>query len=225
MLAAKHEFPAGVRAVRYGGPDTLYRDSGALGRTASRAGAGPETITGGESCATGPRAACAVAGLWLNSCVLATTARTVATSLLTRIFLDGHDRGGTMILIELDTGNEELFKSSEELAAAIRRGTIGPKSRIYHRGSARWLPITVHPEYRKAAAERRSEPQPPLKRKQWTFLGTSRQDEQLDPDSSSSSESSPGSSEAIEMSEKSSRPGWRRALGKAFGRFRSPKAT
>jgi hypothetical protein len=124
-----------------------------------------------------------------------------------------------MILIELDTGTEELYKSSEELAAAIRRGAIGPKSRIYHRNSARWLPITVHPEYRKAAAERRSEPLPPLKRKQWTFLGTDAQEEEL----MSNSPASPSEPEAGEAGEQSARPGWRGAIGKAFRRLRRRK--
>jgi hypothetical protein len=127
-----------------------------------------------------------------------------------------------MILIELDTGNEELFKSSEELAAAIRRGTIGPKSRIYHRNSARWLPITVHPEYRKAAAERRSEPLPPLKRKHWTFLATDAQEEEVMADSPAASAAGP---EAGEVSVNSARAGWRGAIGKAFRSLRPRKTT
>jgi hypothetical protein len=83
----------------------------------------------------------------------------------------------------------------------------------------------VHPEYRKAAAERRSEPLPPLKRKQWTFLGTDGQEEQLDVDASPSSASGAGSSEADEGNGTSATPGWRRVLGRAFAMFRSPKTT
>jgi serine/threonine protein kinase len=128
---------------------------------------------------------------------------------------------GSMILIELDTGNEELFKSSEELAAAIRRGAIGPNARIYHRVAARWLPITVYPEFRKAAAERRYQPLPPLKRKHWTFLATDAQEDQLAPDSSLQAASSPGS--PSQVSEQSARPKWRRAIGNAIRRLRFPK--
>jgi hypothetical protein len=129
-----------------------------------------------------------------------------------------------MILIELDTGNEELFKSSEELGAAIRRGAIGPNSRIYHRRSAHWLPITVHPEFRKVAAERANQPLPPLNRRQWTFLAPGAQDEQVDRDPSPSTPPSPSASEAAEVSEKS-RPAWRAAIGKALRSLRLSKAT
>ncbi len=123
-----------------------------------------------------------------------------------------------MILIELDTGTEELFKSPEELAAAIRRGAIGPKSRIYHRGSARWLPITVHPEFRKVAAERANQPLPPLKRKQWTFFAANGQDEQPVEEVQATLPSP-----VSETVEEPARPRWRRVLGKVFGNGRAPK--
>lgn len=125
-----------------------------------------------------------------------------------------------MILVELDSGTEELYKSPAELAAAIRRGTIGPNSRIYHRGSARWLPITVHPEFRKAAAEREREPLPPLKRKQWTFLKSDSQEEQADMDSPSPESSSGDSAEPPEMGHEPARPRWRGVFGRAFRKLR-----
>ncbi len=74
-----------------------------------------------------------------------------------------------MYLVEIETGREEVFHSVASLASAIRRGHVGPRSRIFHRASSRWVSITVHPEYRKAAAARATEPLPPLARKQWTF--------------------------------------------------------
>jgi hypothetical protein len=74
-----------------------------------------------------------------------------------------------MYLVEIETGREEVFQSVESLASAIRRGEVGPRSRIFHRASSTWVSITVHPEYRKAAADRAGEPLPPLARKQWTF--------------------------------------------------------
>jgi hypothetical protein len=76
-----------------------------------------------------------------------------------------------MYLVELEAGREELYQSVDALGSAIRRGDIGPQSRIFHRASASWISITVHPEYRKASAERASEPLPPLTRTQWTFFG------------------------------------------------------
>ena len=76
-----------------------------------------------------------------------------------------------MYLVEIEAGREELFQSVESLASAIRRGEVGPQSRIFHRASSSWVSITVHPEYRRAAAARADEPLPPLARKQWTFYG------------------------------------------------------
>ena len=55
-----------------------------------------------------------------------------------------------MYLVDLGFGKETLFRSGNELADAIRRGIVGEQSRIYHRARATWLPITVHPEYRRA---------------------------------------------------------------------------
>ena len=74
-----------------------------------------------------------------------------------------------MYLVEIESGREEVFHSVASLASAIRRGDVGPRSRIFHRASSSWVSITVHPEYRKAAAARATEPLPPLARKQWTF--------------------------------------------------------
>ncbi|MGH7579397.1 MAG: hypothetical protein ACREM9_04440 [Gemmatimonadales bacterium] len=76
-----------------------------------------------------------------------------------------------MYLVELEAGREQLYQSVDALASAIRRGEIGPRSRIFHRTSSSWVSITVHPEYRKAAATLASEPLPPLSRNQWTFFG------------------------------------------------------
>ena len=77
-----------------------------------------------------------------------------------------------MYLVEIEAGREQVYPSVESLAAAIRGGVIGPDSRIYHRASSSWISITLHPEYRKAAAGRPQEPLPPLARNQWTFFGT-----------------------------------------------------
>ena len=76
-----------------------------------------------------------------------------------------------MYLVEIEAGREQVYPSVEALAAAIRRGVIGPDSRIFHRASSSWISITLHPEYRKAMAARAAEPLPPLARSQWTFFG------------------------------------------------------
>jgi hypothetical protein len=76
-----------------------------------------------------------------------------------------------MYLVEIEAGRETLYESVAALASAIRRGDVGPQSRIFHRASSTWISITVHPEYRKAAAAWAREPLPPLARKQWTFFG------------------------------------------------------
>jgi len=53
-----------------------------------------------------------------------------------------------MYLVELKPGKEEAFQSVEELAAAIRRDEINSQSRIFHRASAKWISITLHPVYK-----------------------------------------------------------------------------
>jgi hypothetical protein len=75
-----------------------------------------------------------------------------------------------MYLIELTTGKEALYRSEDEFTAAIRRGEVGPTSRIYHRAASAWIPVTFHPHFRKIATERASGPAWPMPRKEWTFL-------------------------------------------------------
>jgi hypothetical protein len=85
-----------------------------------------------------------------------------------------------MYLVELCPGREELYKSADELTAAIRRGEVDSHSRIFHRATAKWVPITVHPQFKAnapaasaraaRAAAPRSEPLPPPPRRAWTFL-------------------------------------------------------
>jgi hypothetical protein len=76
-----------------------------------------------------------------------------------------------MFLVEIEPGREELYHSVNALATAIQSGVVGPRSRIFHRSSSSWVSITVHPEFRKAAAARESAPLPPLARTRWTFFG------------------------------------------------------
>ena len=75
-----------------------------------------------------------------------------------------------MYLVELRPGKEELYRSVDELAAAIRSGDVDAHSRIFHRATSKWISITLHPQFKAIAAARESEPLPPAPRKQWTFL-------------------------------------------------------
>jgi hypothetical protein len=124
-----------------------------------------------------------------------------------------------MYLVEIETGREELFQSVESLASAIRSGDVGPTSRIFHRASSSWVSITVHPEYRKAAAARAKEPLPPLARKQWTFYG-------IEPKSREFDEPAETAEVATEETprESGARRGLRGLIGRAFrGLVANPK--
>lgn len=75
-----------------------------------------------------------------------------------------------MFVVEPGPGKNNGYSSARELGAAIRRGEVGPQARIYHRSTDRWLPITVHPEFRKVAAERERQGAIDLRGRRWTFL-------------------------------------------------------
>ncbi|HEU5040397.1 MAG TPA: hypothetical protein VFT84_06235, partial [Gemmatimonadales bacterium] len=75
-----------------------------------------------------------------------------------------------MYLVELRPGKEELYRSGDELAAAIRRGDVDVHSRIYHRATSKWISVTLHPQFRAIVAEKAAEPLPPLERSNWTYL-------------------------------------------------------
>jgi hypothetical protein len=81
-----------------------------------------------------------------------------------------------MFLVERTPGREVLYHSHEEFASAIRRGEVTVESRIFHRTTSTWIPITLHPTYRQMAritnhdGEPAKTPFPPMPRKEWTFL-------------------------------------------------------
>jgi hypothetical protein len=86
-----------------------------------------------------------------------------------------------MYLVERRPGNEVLYRSPAELAAAIDSGEVDAQSRIYHRATSTWISITLHPHFRAKAAQRSQSPLPPLARKSWTFFPVdARSDGQLD---------------------------------------------
>jgi hypothetical protein len=78
-----------------------------------------------------------------------------------------------MYLVELRPGKEELYRSAEELAAAIRSGDVDIHSRIYHRATSKWISVTLHPHYKAIAAERDPSAVPATpadQRQNWTFF-------------------------------------------------------
>jgi hypothetical protein len=83
----------------------------------------------------------------------------------------------TMYLVELRPGKEELYRTGDELAAAIRSGDVDMHSRIYHRATSKWISVTLHPQYKAIVSERSAPPPlPPLERSTWTFFNDSADD-------------------------------------------------
>ncbi len=72
-----------------------------------------------------------------------------------------------MYLVELRPGKEELYRTGDDLAAAIRSGEVDGHSRIYHRSTSKWISITLHPQYKAIVAQK---PAKPVDREGWTYL-------------------------------------------------------
>jgi hypothetical protein len=92
-----------------------------------------------------------------------------------------------MYLVELRPGKEELYRSSEELALAIRNGEVDARSRVYHRATAKWISITLHPQYKAIVAAPKEEVGRPARRG-WGLLGGTT-DQAAEPSSSSAAAS------------------------------------
>src|ERR1700694_4593446 len=75
-----------------------------------------------------------------------------------------------MYLVELRPGKEELYRSSDELALAIRNGDVDSRSRVYHRATAKWISITLHPQYKAIVAASKEDPARSARRG-WGILG------------------------------------------------------
>ena len=67
-----------------------------------------------------------------------------------------------MYRIEVAAGEETVFRTIEELAIGIRNGVVTPRARIYHHASQKWLPIGLHPHYKKALEMKAHPPSQPL---------------------------------------------------------------
>ena len=72
-----------------------------------------------------------------------------------------------MYLVELRPGKEELYRTGDDLAAAIRSGEVDGHSRIYHRSTSKWISITLHPQYKAIVADK---PAKAADRTGWTYL-------------------------------------------------------
>ncbi len=121
-----------------------------------------------------------------------------------------------MFLVEIEAGREAMYDSVDALAEAIRRGEVGPRSRIFHRASSSWISITLHPEFKKAAAARDSEPLPPLARTQWTFFGSEARGREFDETPATKGDAKQATGKKGER-----RPGLRGLFARAF-RSRAP---
>ena len=78
-----------------------------------------------------------------------------------------------MYLVELRPGKEELYRTGDELALAIRDGAVDGRSRIYHRATAKWISITLHPQYKAIVSGQRDEPIARPARKAWGLFPAS----------------------------------------------------
>jgi hypothetical protein len=72
-----------------------------------------------------------------------------------------------MYLVELRSGKEQLYRTGDDLDLAIRDGEVDARSRIYHRATAKWISITLHPQYKAIVAGQRDEPMARPSRKAW----------------------------------------------------------
>ena len=55
-----------------------------------------------------------------------------------------------MYRIRLASGEEQTYRSIQELTAGVQRGDVASSASIYHQRTDRWLPIESHPHYRMA---------------------------------------------------------------------------
>jgi hypothetical protein len=75
-----------------------------------------------------------------------------------------------LFLVEPESGQRCHYSSARALGVAIRRGELGPQAKIFHQASSQWLPISVHPEYRRAESDLEEGSTRQLRARRWTFL-------------------------------------------------------
>src|SRR5574338_40540 len=60
-----------------------------------------------------------------------------------------------MYRIRLASGEQAVYKTVEELAAAVASGVVSPTAEVFHKAANRWLPINTHPDYRAVVTDKR----------------------------------------------------------------------
>jgi hypothetical protein len=60
-----------------------------------------------------------------------------------------------MYRIRLASGEQAVYKTVEELAAAVSSGVVSPTAEVFHKAANRWLPINTHPDYRAVVTDKR----------------------------------------------------------------------
>jgi hypothetical protein len=115
-----------------------------------------------------------------------------------------------MYFVEVAPGKQTVYRDDREFTAAIVRGEVNSQAKIYHRAQSTWLPVTLHPQFRKAVAMRSAAPPP---RAQWTFLRAQEAEEET------RATPAPVASADQDRAEPAGRPGrsWRRVFGKLIG--------
>jgi hypothetical protein len=119
-----------------------------------------------------------------------------------------------MYLVELKPGQEAVYGTLTDFIEAIRRGEVGWQARIYHRAKSTWIPVTLHPHFRKVAGAQPADPPRPAPRRQWTFFRTDPGEE--DPAAATSS-SEPASGSKTSGTRPPSARSWRKVFGGLIG--------
>ncbi len=118
-----------------------------------------------------------------------------------------------MYLVELRPGKEELYRTGEDFAAAIRVEDVDAHSRIYHRATSKWISVTLHPHYKAIAAERESAAaasQPSAESQEsWSFFNAA--SETLEGANDSQQDLAPAASDATAGGEEGQHA-WRRPI-------------
>lgn len=73
----------------------------------------------------------------------------------------GDDVVSGMYRIRLPSGTEQIYTSIQELADAVRQGSVGRDASIFHRRSGQWLPLESHPYFAYASSEAQGAEKPP----------------------------------------------------------------
>lgn len=60
-----------------------------------------------------------------------------------------------MYRIRLASGEEAVYRTAEELAQAVTSGVVSADADVFHKSADRWLPISLHPDYRAVVTGKR----------------------------------------------------------------------